>query len=65
MAPIVSIIIPVYNRPVLVAEAIESVLAQSNPNWELIVVDDGSTDHTWEVLESYAAKDERIRVFKR
>ena len=65
MAPIVSIIIPVYNRPLLVAEAIESVLAQSNPNWELIVVDDGSTDHTWEVLESYAAKDERIRVFKR
>jgi glycosyltransferase involved in cell wall biosynthesis len=65
MAPIVSIIIPVYNRPVLVAEAIESVLAQTNPNWELIVVDDGSTDNTWEVLESYAAKDERIRVFKR
>lgn len=65
MAPIVSIIIPVFNRPVLVAEAIESVLAQTNPNWELIVVDDGSTDHTWEVLESYAAKDERIRVFKR
>ena len=51
MAPIVSIIIPVYNRPVLVAEAIESVLAQTNPNWELIVVDDGSTDKTWEVLE--------------
>lgn len=49
----------------LVAEAIESVLAQTNPNWELIVVDDASTDNTWEVLESYAAKDERIRVFKR
>ncbi len=63
--PMVSIIIPVYNRPVLVAEGIESVLAQTSPNWELIVVDDGSTDNTWQVLESYTAKDERIRVFKR
>ena len=63
--PIVSIIIPVYNRPTLVAEALDSVLAQTNPNWECIVVDDGSTDNTWQVLEEYAKKDDRIRVYKR
>jgi len=63
--PIVSIIIPVYNRPQLVSETIESVLVQTNPGWELIVVDDGSTDTTWDVLQEYAKKDERIRVYKR
>ncbi|MFW5700585.1 MAG: glycosyltransferase family 2 protein [Cyclobacteriaceae bacterium] len=63
--PLVTIIIPVFNRPTLVAEAIDSVLTQTNPNWECIVVDDQSTDTTWEVLQEYAARDERIRVFKR
>ncbi len=61
----ISIIIPVYNRPKLVAECLDSVLAQINPNWECIVVDDGSTDDTWGILEDYAAKDKRIRIFKR
>jgi|SRR5690554_1424368 len=62
---IVSIVIPVYNRQELVKETLDSVLDQIYQNWECIVVDDGSTDDTWEVLESYAKKDTRIKIHKR
>lgn len=65
MNPIVSIIIPVFNRQDLVKDALDSVLAQSYQNWECIVVDDGSTDETWKVLEEYAQKDKRIKIHKR
>lgn len=55
----VSIVIPAYNHGRYIAEAIESVLAQDHPLVELIVIDDGSTDHTVEVLNKYA---DRARV---
>ena len=61
----ISIIIPVYNRAELIKETLDSVLWQTNQNWECIVVDDGSTDNTWEVLLAYADKDKRIKVFQR
>lgn len=57
--PLVSAIIPTYNRAHIVCEAIESVLAQTYPNVETIVVDDGSIDGTLEVLQRYG---DRIRI---
>jgi len=50
MAPLVSVIIPTYNRAALVAEALASVQAQTFRDYEVVVVDDGGTDGTWEVL---------------
>src|SRR4030042_1653484 len=47
----VSVIIPVYNRAELIAQAVESVLRQSFSDFELLVVDDGSSDGTWEALQ--------------
>lgn len=54
-----SIIIPTYNRANFLSKAIDSVLAQMYADWELIVVDDGSTDNTRDVVQQY--QDERIR----
>ena len=58
----ISAIVPVYNTEKLVGRCIESVLEQSFPNWELILVDDGSNDSSLEVLRKYEAKDNRIKV---
>ena len=51
--PQVSVIIPTYNRGWILREAVDSVLAQEYTDYELIVVDDGSTDDTREILDSY------------
>ena len=61
--PKISVIMPVYRTEATVAAAIESVLAQTEPDFELVCVDDGSPDRAGEILASYAAKDPRIRVF--
>jgi glycosyltransferase involved in cell wall biosynthesis len=60
-APFFSVVIPVYNREKLVQRAIESVLAQEQEDYELIVVDDGSTDGTREAVRSYG---EKVRLFE-
>ncbi len=57
-----SVLIPVYNGEKYLARALDSVLAQSYPHFELIVCDDASTDSTPEILRNYAEKDSRIRI---
>lgn len=61
ISPSVSVIIPVYNGTNYLREAIDSVLAQTYNNYEIIVVDDGSTDDTWAIIHSYGSKVRGIR----
>lgn len=63
--PRVSIVLPTFNRAAMLPAAIESVLAQTFDDFELIVVDDGSTDATAAVAERYAARDRRVRVIRK
>lgn len=62
MPPKVSLITTVYNRARYLSQAIESVLAQSFTDFELIIWDDGSTDGSLELAQEYAQKDQRIRL---
>lgn len=63
--PLVSIIIPSFNREELIADTLESVLNQTYDKWECIVVDDGSTDETISIVEKFREKDRRYSLFKR
>ena len=63
MNNLVSIIMPSYNTGKYISETIESVLAQTYKNWELIIVDDCSTDDTDEVVKKFLS-DKRIRYLK-
>ncbi len=62
--PLVSILTPTYNRAGYIAEAIESVLAQTFTDWELIVIDDASADNTEQIVRSYAAKNPKISYLR-
>ena len=62
MTPFFSIIIPVYNVAPYLRECLDSVLAQTFTDWEVVCVDDGSTDGSGAILDEYAAKDKRLRV---
>lgn len=61
--PLVSILMTAFNRQQFIAEAIESVLASSYSNWELIIVDDCSRDNTVAIAKGYEEKDSRIKVY--
>jgi glycosyltransferase involved in cell wall biosynthesis len=60
--PIVSVLLPVFNGGRYLAEAVESILNQTFRNFEMLIIDDGSTDQTPGILRSFAARDPRIRV---
>ena len=60
--PSLSIIMPVYNVERYLREAVDSVIAQTFTDWELILIDDGSPDNCPAICDSYAAADPRIRV---
>lgn len=62
--PFVSVITPAYNAEKFIHETIESVLAQTYTNWEMIIVDDRSQDRTVEIVESYIQKDARITLIE-
>jgi len=64
-SPLVTIIIPTYNRAHLIGETLDSVLAQTYKCWECIVVDDGSTDDTDKLLAAYCNKDTRFQYHLR
>ena len=62
-APLVSVVLGTYNGETFLKEQLDSVLAQTYPNIEIIAVDDGSKDATVSILNDYAARDPRIKVY--
>lgn len=59
---LVSIILPTYNGANYIKDALDSILKQTYTNWEVIIVDDCSTDNTLEIIQEYAQKDNRIKI---
>lgn len=60
--PLVSVVVPAFNRASLLGDTLDSVRAQTCSDWELLVVDDGSSDDTVRIAREYARRDDRIRV---
>jgi len=62
--PFVTVFTPNYNKSKFLQETIESVLRQTYENFEYIIIDDCSTDNSWDIINNYASKDERIKTFR-
>ena len=63
LTPKISVIVPVYNTAKYLHRCLDSILQQSFKDFEVLLVDDGSTDNSGEICDEYAAKDSRVRVF--
>lgn len=63
--PLISIIIPTYNRADIISATLDSILSQTYTNWECIIVDDISDDNTQEIIAAYTDKDNRFQYFQR
>lgn len=63
MEELISIVLPVYNGEKYLRESIDSILAQTYKNWELLIVDDCSTDSSSEIAKEYVSKDRRIYYY--
>lgn len=64
MDDLISIVLPIYNGEKYMKQSIDSVINQTYANWELLIVDDGSTDNTAAIAREYAEKDNRIKYYK-
>ena len=62
--PLVSVVIPAYNAAPFLTEAVHSILGQTYPHFEIIVIDDASTDGTWAVAQRCAEADRRVRIYR-
>lgn len=63
-SPLVSVVMPAFNRAKFIGEAMESIRKQTFSNWELLIVDDGSTDETFDIVTRVEQADERLRVIR-
>ncbi|KKM91263.1 hypothetical protein LCGC14_1230270 [marine sediment metagenome] len=64
LEPLVTVFSPNYNNAKYISETIESILNQSYSNFEYIIIDDCSTDNSWQIIQRYAEKDKRIKIFR-
>lgn len=62
--PLVSILTPCYNQARFLDTYFQGVLAQTYPNWEIVIIDDGSTDESWTIIQKYARHDSRIKTLR-
>lgn len=62
--PLISVLLPVYNARKFLRAAINSILTQTEENFELLIIDDHSTDGSWKIIAEFAKRDKRIRAFR-